>query len=183
MRSASRVPEPALPGCMRRWLIFALLAAAGEAAALEVIHDGGGEPIDPYLARLVPRDAYAIRRIRAPSARPDRAYSLKQHLPIRSPSLTPGPIEAHRRPTRLMQPLFLVGADPESLRWLDANRERPQQLGAVGMLVQAETEAELKTVTEAAHGLPLIPASGEAFAERLGVAHYPVLITREGLWR
>ncbi|MGH8538077.1 MAG: PFL_4695 family integrating conjugative element protein [Gammaproteobacteria bacterium] len=80
-----------------------------------------------------------------------------------------------------MQPLFLVGADPESLRWLDANRERLKQLGAVGMLVQAETEAELKAVTEAAHGLPLIPASGEAFAERLDVAHYPVLITREGV--
>ena len=81
-----------------------------------------------------------------------------------------------------MQPLFLVGADPESLRWLDANRERLRQLGAVGMLVQAENESELKAVTEAAHGLPLIPASGEAFAEPLGLSHYPVLITREGLW-
>jgi len=175
---------------MRRWFVFGLLAAAGEAcpvvlvngaAALEVIHDGGGEPIGPYLARLVPRNAYAIRRIRAPIARPDRAYSLTQYLPIRSPSLTPGPVEARQEPTRLMQPLFLVGADPESLRWLDANRERLKQLDAAGMVVQAETEAELKAVTEAAHGLPLIPASGEAFAERLGVAHYPVLITREGL--
>ena len=76
---------------MRRWFVVGLLAAAGETAALEVIHDGGGEPIGPYLARLVPRDAYAIRRIRAPIARPDRAYSLKHYLPIRSPSLTPGP--------------------------------------------------------------------------------------------
>ena len=40
-----------------------------------------------------------------------------------------------------MQPLFLVGADPESLRWLDANRERLKQLNATGMLVQAENES------------------------------------------
>ena len=41
-----------------------------------------------------------------------------------------------------MQPLFLVGADPESLRWLDTNHERLRQLGAgVGMLVQAENES------------------------------------------
>ncbi|MGH8491072.1 MAG: PFL_4695 family integrating conjugative element protein [Gammaproteobacteria bacterium] len=181
MRSASHVREAPRRGSMRRWFVVGLLAAAGEAAALEVIHDGGGEPIGPYLARLVPPDAHAIRRIRAPSARPDRAYSLKQYLPIRSPSLTPGPVEARQEPTRLMQPLFLVGADPESLRWLDANRERLKQLNAVGMLVQAETEAELKAVTEAAHGLPLIPASGEAFAQPLGLTHYPVLITREGV--
>ncbi len=166
---------------MRRSFVVGLLAAAGEAAALEVIHDGGGEPIGPYLARLLPRDSYAIRRIRVSHASTDRAYSLTHYLPIRSPSLTPGPIEARRIPTRLTQPLFLVGADPESLRWLDANRERLQQLGAVGMLVQAETEAELKAVTEAAQGLPLIPASGEAFAQPLGLTHYPVLINREGV--
>ncbi|MGH8490095.1 MAG: hypothetical protein ACREXS_14805 [Gammaproteobacteria bacterium] len=68
------------------------------AAALEVIHDGGGEPIGPYLARLVPRDAYAIRRIRAPITRPDRTYSLKQYLPIRSPSLTPVPLKLVKNP-------------------------------------------------------------------------------------
>ncbi len=166
---------------MRRWFVAGLLAAAGETTALGVIHDGGGEPIGPYLARLVPRDAYAIRRIRTSHARPDRAYSLKHYLPIRSPSLTPGPVEARQEPTRLMQPLFLVGADPESLRWLDANRERLKHLNAVGMLVQAENESELVAVMAAAQGLRLIPASGEAFAQPLGLTHYPVLITREGV--
>jgi integrating conjugative element protein (TIGR03765 family) len=55
------------------------------------------------------------------------------------------------------------------------------QLHAIGMLVQAETEADLETVTAAAGGLPLIPASGEAFAAELQIRHYPVLITREGI--
>ncbi|MGH8624141.1 MAG: DUF2859 domain-containing protein [Gammaproteobacteria bacterium] len=48
------------------------------------------------------------------------------------------------------------------------------------MLVQAENEAELNRAIAAAQGLPLIPASGEAFATALGIGHYPVLITREG---
>ena len=107
MRNASGIPQPPRREWTRRWLVAGLLAAAGEAcpvvlvngaAALEVIHDGGGEPIGPYLARLVPRDAHAIRRLRAPSARPDRAYSLKPYLPIRSPSLNPAPLKLVKNP-------------------------------------------------------------------------------------
>ncbi|MGH8655783.1 MAG: PFL_4695 family integrating conjugative element protein [Gammaproteobacteria bacterium] len=162
-------------------LVLALaLSASLPGAALEVIRDAGGEPIGPYLARLAPRDVRAIRPVGVPIARSDRTYSLKQHLPIRSPSLTPGPVEARQLSTRFLQPLFLVGADPRSLAWLEANRERLKQLRAIGMLVQAENEAELKAAMAVARGLPLIPASGEAFATALGVRHYPVLVTREG---
>ena len=116
-----------------------------------------------------------------PFTRADRTVSLAHYLPVRSPSLSPGPVEARRAPTRFVQPLFLLGADPGSLRWLDENRERLKQLHAIGMLVQAETEADLEAVTAAAQGIPLIPASGEAFAEALQIRHYPVLITREGI--
>ncbi|MGH8646105.1 MAG: PFL_4695 family integrating conjugative element protein [Gammaproteobacteria bacterium] len=167
---------------MRRLpLVLALgLSASLPGAALEVIWDAGGEPIGPYLARLALRDVRAIRAVGVPIAGSDRTYSLKQHLPIRSPSLTPGPVEARYHPTRLLQPVFLVGADPGSLAWLEANRERLKHLHAIGMLVQAENEAELSQAIAAAQGLPLIPASGEAFATALGISHYPVLITREG---
>ncbi|MGH8647539.1 MAG: PFL_4695 family integrating conjugative element protein, partial [Gammaproteobacteria bacterium] len=140
----------------------------------------GGEPIGPYLARLAPRASHGHQPQQPPAAQSGRAYPLAHHLPIRSPSLSPGTVEARHHPTRLLQPLFLVGTDPRSLAWLEANRERLEQMGAIGMLVQADNEAELKQAIAAAQGLPLIPASGEAFATALGIRHYPVLITREG---
>ena len=162
-------------------LVLALaLSASLPCAALEVIRDAGGKPIDPYLARLAPQASHGDRSRPAPAAQSDRAYRLTQHLPIRSPSLSSGAVEARHHPTRLLQPVFLVGADPRSLAWLEANRERLKHLRAIGMLVQAETQTELKQAIEAAQGLALIPASGEAFATALGIRHYPVLITREG---
>lgn len=156
------------------------LVTSMSCAALEVIHNAGGEPIARYLIRLTPR-AEAVRSVRTPIARPDRTYSLIKHLPIRSPSLTPGLVEARETPTRLLQPVFLVGADERSLQWLEANHGRLKQLHAIGMLVQAETKHELNAVSEIAQGLPLILASGEAFAAEIGVRHYPVIITREGI--
>lgn len=165
---------------MRHRLIMVLLAAPLQAPALEVIHDAGGESIGSYLARLAPRDRNTAA-VRLPEAKVDRTYSLARILPIRSPSLTPGPVEARQVHTRLLQPLFLIGADPQSAAWLETNRPRLQQLNAIGMLVQAETEADLQAVAKTTQGLPLIPASGEALAQTLGLAHYPVLITREGI--
>ncbi len=163
-------------------LVLALaLSASLPCAALEVIRDAGGEPIGPYLARLAPQASHGHQSRQAPTAQSGQAYRLTHHLPIRSPSLTSGAVEARHRPTRLLQPVFLVGADPRSLAWLEANHERLKQMRAIGMLVQAESEAELKQAIAAAQGLPLIPASGEAFATALEISHYPVLITREGI--
>jgi integrating conjugative element protein (TIGR03765 family) len=166
---------------MRHVALFVFLGISFPSSALEVITDAGGEPIAPYLERLAPPDGQANRRARAPIALADRAYSLKQYLPIRSPSLTPGLVEVRQTPTRLLQPVFLVGADPKSLEWLEVNRERLRQLNAIGMLVQAENNSELEAVAAAAQGLPLIPASGEAFAAELPIRHYPVLLTSKGV--
>ena len=165
---------------MRRLLAIFCVVSSMPCAALEVIRDAGGEPIAPYLMRLIP-PAEAVRPLGIQIAPPDRTYSLIKHLPIRSPTLTPALVEARETPIRLLQPLFLVGGDPHSLQWLEANRERLKELHAIGMLVQAETERELNAATEIAQGLPLIPASGEAFAAEIGLRHYPVLITRKGI--
>jgi len=48
------------------------------------------------------------------------------------------------------------------------------------MLVQAETVDDLGAVAELANGLPILPASASDIARALGLAHYPVLITRMG---
>ena len=77
------------------------------------------------------------------------------------------------------RPLFLVGADEVSLNWLREHRERLMHIGAVGLIVQAEGEADIEKVRAVAGELQLATGSGAMLAEHFGIAHYPVLIGPE----
>jgi integrating conjugative element protein (TIGR03765 family) len=102
-------------------------------------------------------------------------------LPITTPSMTPGEVTASSKPLRYLQsPLFLIGADARSKAWLRANQVRLAQLGAVGMLVEAQDLDDVREIVALAQGLRLIPASAESVARKLGLTHYPVLISKTG---
>ena len=147
---------------------------------LTVIYDGGHtEPIAPYLKILnEPQEDDTREVVPEPSL---GAADLKQLLPIHSPDLSPGrvPTVAVSRP--FATPLFMLGSDPLSLRWLGARRAQLQKLGAIGLLVEVPDKAALQRVLAAAGDLSLIPASGSDLARSLELTHYPVLITREGV--
>ena len=49
------------------------------------------------------------------------------------------------------------------------------------MLVEAETLDDLRAIAAIAEGLSILPASASDIAEALGLSHYPVLITKDGL--
>lgn len=150
-------------------------------AGLTVIDDNGHtQPIAPFL------DVFGARDTQPPRPPPPRTPELgaanpANLLPIISEGLTPGPVKGrvHGRP--FARPFFLIGADGYSRRWLQAHRDRLKALGAVGMLVQAETVADLRTIAGLAKGLPILPGSATDIAQALGVRHYPVLITQHGL--
>jgi integrating conjugative element protein (TIGR03765 family) len=106
-------------------------------------------------------------------------------LPIRSPGLTPG-VVARRTvkrsdAIRIFRPFFLVGSDLRSREWLATHRDRLEQLGAVGMLVQAENVEDLEAMARIAEGLPVLPASATDIARVMGLAHFPVLVSRRGI--
>lgn len=166
----------------------ALLAAAvlwcGLARAeLVVIYDSGAtRPLAPLFEVFDELPADAPARPPAPALGAADAARL---LPIRTPGLRPGPVVPHpvRLPpgASLPRPFFLVGSDPDSRAWLARERKRLRALGAVGMLVQAETPADLATMAELAGGLPLLPAPADDLVRTLGLRHLPVLVTRDGL--
>jgi len=49
------------------------------------------------------------------------------------------------------------------------------------MLVQAETEQDVRHVAEISQGLSITLGSGSDVAGALGIDRYPVLITRDGI--
>ena len=57
----------------------------------------------------------------------------------------------------------------------------PLFMQAVGLVVNVESMAALTALRRLAPGLTLSPASGDDLAQRLGLRHYPVLITSTGV--
>jgi integrating conjugative element protein (TIGR03765 family) len=115
--------------------------------------------------------------------------ALSNLYPVRSPALQVGDLAGNQlKPdvlSRLAQgnprPFFLIGSDQVSLRWLATHRDVLKSLGAVGMLVQADTEHDVRQVADVAGGLSITLGSGNDLASALGIYRYPVLITREGI--
>jgi integrating conjugative element protein (TIGR03765 family) len=161
-------------------LFFPPLVSAELSAELTVIHDSGDtRPLGPLL------EVFAADDPPVPRADPHRpnlgAADLDRLLPISSPGLTPGKVERRHLDRRFARPFFLIGADPVSRHWLATHRDELLGIGAVGMLVQVETGHDLRAIAELAGGLPILPAPATDIAEALGLSHYPVLISNQGI--
>ena len=125
------------------------------------------------LLLLAPRLALSVNEEDMPGVPYDEALL----LPIRSPSLRPGPVE--NRPVNLpgITALFLIGDDPRSHAWLQQRLPDLQRLGAAGLVVNVESAATLQALRDSAPSLSLTPVPGDDLAQRLGLRGYPVLIT------
>ena len=152
--------------------VFSLSASAEPA----VIHDRGNtRPITDYV--FLP--GTALPPITNPPRAPDPNALMARVFPVQTAVLTPGKVQ--RRAVELSQlpaPLFLIGTDPRSRHWLLQYRNRLQELQAVGMVVEAGSLQEFRTLEEIALDLSLTPAPALVLAKQLGLRHYPVLISR-----
>ena len=160
------------------------MLVASATADLVVLYDSGQSwPIDDYLEPL------QARPDRPPSAKGGSvngalgSADLKTLLPIRSPSLTPGPVPAREFEAPIPVAFFMIGSDDASLNWLREHRDILMSHGAVGLLVDASNKEDLEVVAEIASGLPITPASGEDIATALGVKHYPVVVSEGRIWQ
>ena len=98
-------------------------------------------------------------------------------FPVHTPELTPGDVNPQTTQLFLPQPFFMMGCDNRSQQWLSQYRERLIQIGAVGLVVEANSLAEFEAITTLAHGLRLSPVTASQLAKQLGISHYPVLVT------
>ena len=150
-------------------------------AAPTVIHDSGDtRSIAPFLeafetSEITPPQNQTIQQPQLGAADPETL------LPIRSLGLTPGPVEPKTHDRPFTRPFFLIGSDSLSRQWLLQHRDRLEEIGAVGMLVQADTQEDLWAIARLAAGLPVMPASASDIANALGILHYPVLISPRGI--
>lgn len=167
---------------MTRFLLAALFltAKASSAAPLTVVEDHGGVSALPYYQALQPQASHSAQPIATPPAFPS-ADAERAMLPVHSTRLSPGdePRRAIQAPG--LAPLFLVGDDDRSQAWLRRRGPALQGLHAVGLVVNVASPQALDALRRRAPGLTLSPVSGDDLAQRLGIHHYPLLVTARGI--
>jgi integrating conjugative element protein (TIGR03765 family) len=150
-------------------------------AELTVIYDSGHtQPIAPFLEAFGSADDIP-QQSPVPIKPPLGAADPQAWLPIQSPGLTPGSVQSRSHDRPFARPFFLIGSDARSRQWLQDHRAQLKAIGAVGMLVQADTLEDLRTIAELADGLSILPASASDIAKALGISHYPVLISTHAI--
>jgi integrating conjugative element protein (TIGR03765 family) len=141
------------------------------ASSLIVVEDRGGVSALPYYQDLAPEP-------NAQSTQPENIGVRGQgSFPVRSDQLTPGQVQGRVINAPGLQPLFLVGDDESSRTWLSQRREQLQQLHAVGLVVNVASAERFAEVQRWAGDLQIVPAPSNELAQRLGIKHYPLLIT------
>ncbi len=148
---------------------LALPSNAEQHAVLKVVEDHGGSSALPYYQDIDPEPTHAppvLTGVRSGGA-----------FPVATPELSPGPVQGRVINAAGLQPMFIVGDDPTSQAWLKQKLPQLQSLQAVGLAVNVSNAARLQEIRRWAPGLQLIPVPASDIAGRLGLQHYPVLIT------
>ncbi|WP_318441720.1 DUF2859 domain-containing protein [Photobacterium leiognathi] len=105
-------------------------------------------------------------------------------FPVVTPSMKP---KSGMTYTKLEKPLdglagelAVIGSDPYSLQWLNANIQRFKRNNVAIMLVDVQTDQQYKRILEQAQGLYVIPVSGQQIHSDVGLDYYPAYITGMG---
>jgi integrating conjugative element protein (TIGR03765 family) len=113
---------------------------------------------------------------------PDNAQQAEaKMLPVHSTYLSPGDEPRRTIHAPGLTPLFLIGDDERSRAWLQQHRIELHTLNALGLVVNVASPEALAALRQLAPGLTLTPVSADDLAQRLGIHHYPVLMTATGI--
>ena len=160
-------------------IVFSVLSlpaiANPNASKLTVVQDHGGVSALPYFEEL---GLLAEPTTTPIQTRPKNApASVEAMLPVRSERLTPGQVTSKTIQAPNLTPIFLIGDDDLSKRWLYARKDALQQMKAIGLVINVESVQALQALQAIVPNVQLSPVSGDDIAQRLGLQHYPVLIT------
>lgn len=156
--------------CLLTALLLSSWLAGASAGNLIVVEDRGGTSALPYYQDLEPE-------LPAGNPSPVTGVHRVDVFPVRSAQLSPGTVQGRVIHAPGLQPLFLVGDDPLSRAWLLQRRDQLQQLQAVGLAINVASEERLAEIRRWAGDLQVLPAPADDLATRLGLRHYPVLLT------
>jgi integrating conjugative element protein (TIGR03765 family) len=160
---------------------FTAHALADKQSLITIGTVGHVEPAAKYYRniRLPERHILSLPTTIPPAPSPSLNTRFQQ-WPLHSSLLTFGQpaIIAPPQTAVLPAPIFVIGTDRDSLRWIAETRRFLMEKKAIGFVVEVSDEAAWQRLHEIADGLPLYPIPGDTLATELGIKHYPVLLMR-----
>ena len=164
-------------------LLAALPPASHAGEPLIVVEDRGGTSALPYYEalNLQPRAHGAVQPPIPTPQVPATPAGEAAMLPVRSARLTPGAVPRRVIEAPGLRPFVVIGDDEASQTWLQRHAPSLRERGAAGLVVNVETVQGLARLRALAPGVPLAPVAGDDLAQRLGLRHYPALITATGI--
>jgi integrating conjugative element protein (TIGR03765 family) len=155
---------------MRLLLLMSLCSLNLCFAAPTVIYDSGKtQSLMGYLVSIKPASG---ARQTNPSVGMPHVY------PVVTAELSPNTVTPRATDyPHLQQPLFVVGYDALSLRWLKIVHATLLQHQAVGLVVNVDTAQQFAAIQALVPDLEMYPGSGSQLAKEINLQHYPVLIS------
>jgi len=150
---------------------------------MTVLEDRGGHSISKYMPK---NDAMAQMEKQRWSRK--NTSMLNSGFPIVSNNLTVGKItddEANNVMYEMAsQPMFIIGYDPVSVNWLNANKNLLSDNHAIGLVVNIATKEQMDELQRiVGNGVLMQPTSGDVLAEHLKIKHYPFYMDNKGVLR
>lgn len=107
----------------------------------------------------------------------DAKKLINRDFEVHSRLLTVGDIKSRKLKVKEhFNPIYLVGTDSRSIKWLNQYKTKLQQIGAKGFLINVKSRQMYDAFVKST-GLHLAPINGDAIAKYFSISHYPVLIT------
>lgn len=157
---------------MKKTLFLVLLTTLPSAyAEPTVIYDTGRTiPISTYLESLNMMDEQP-----SPMAKPE-------YQNVSTPEMTVGKVQQRKINFPLLPaPIFMIGTDKTSQKWLSNNKTALINMAAVGMIINTRSEKDTLETLKLATGLTVSTASATTFANQFKLRHYPVLISKTAI--
>jgi len=142
--------------------------------------------IKTLLLLLISLNAHGMQAIPLTLVHSDTAMQLNLQSPIGVPVIsqaTVGKVDRKVLQSELLTTaIFVVGADRESIKWLEQHQDYLQKLHAIGFITNVNDMESLIALQEK-FLLPLLPVNVDPLLHYIHEQHYPLIIAEGAVWQ
>jgi integrating conjugative element protein (TIGR03765 family) len=165
-------------------LLVALMLSFNVHAAIEVIGDFGGEPVEMILAEIMPKEDLPEEPVKNVDI--EKAIKGMVVYPFSPTIAIVGKFVSKdftERQNEISSPVALIGTDKVSINWLRAYKNKLQEIGATVFVVEAESESNLKVLLASYSGQIMPLQNSDKIFQKFNLQKYPILITADGIYQ
>ncbi|WP_058442183.1 integrating conjugative element protein [Legionella brunensis] len=139
-----------------------------------------------FLMLLVTLNVHSMNVIPLTLSQSDASLRLNLSSPIGVPAkskATVGKISPKKLDTNLLNmALFVIGADRESIKWLEQHQEQLKSMQATGFITNVN-DFETIVALQEKFKLPLLPVNVDPLLNYIHEQHYPLIIAEGAVWQ